>query len=93
MDQIAARDATLDANQGGKSRAAPYRPRFAMEIAVQRNNLLPWYIGLIIIIIADGYLLAFRTDEGAAELAQQSAMVAIPIVALGLMFLMFRSQR
>ena len=64
-----------------------------MEVTVQRNNLLPWYIGLIIIIIADGYLLAFRTDEGAAEFAQQSAMIAIPIVALGLMFLMFRSQR
>ena len=64
-----------------------------MEVTLRRNNLLPWYIGLIIIIIADGYLLAFRTDEGAAEFAQQSAMIAIPVVALGLMFLMFRSQR
>ena len=64
-----------------------------MEVTVQRNNLLPWYFGLIIIIIADGYLLAFRTDEGAAEFAQQSAMIVIPIAALGLMFLMFRSQR
>lgn len=57
-----------------------------------RNRLMPWFIGLAIILIADGYLLAFRTDEGAAELAQQTAMVVIPIVALGLMFLMFRSQ-
>ena len=58
-----------------------------------RNRFLPWYIGLAIIILADGYLLYFRTDEGAAELAQQSAMVVIPIVAFALMFLMFKSQK
>jgi hypothetical protein len=66
---------------------------FAREFSVTRNPLLPWYIGLVIIILADGYLLAFRTDEGAAEFAQQSAMVVIPVVALALMFLMFRSQK
>jgi hypothetical protein len=60
---------------------------------VERNRFLPWFIGLAIIILADGYLLYFRTDEGAAELAQQSAMVVIPIVALGLMFLTFKSQK
>ena len=60
---------------------------------MSRNQLFPWYLGLIVIILADGYLLAFRTDEGAAELAQQSAMVVIPIVALALMYLMFRSQK
>jgi hypothetical protein len=54
--------------------------------------MVPWFIGLVIIILADAYLLAFRTDEGAAELAQQTAMVVIPIVSMGLMFLMFRSQ-
>jgi len=60
---------------------------------VVHSRFLPWFIGLAIIIVADGYLLYFRTDEGAAELAQQSAMVVIPIVALGLMFLMFKSQK
>lgn len=60
---------------------------------MSRNQLLPWYIGLIIIIIADGYLLAFRTDEGAAEFAQQIAMVAIPVVAFALMYLVFKSQK
>jgi hypothetical protein len=54
--------------------------------------MLPWFIGLAIIVLADGYLLYFRTDEGAVELAQQTAMVVIPIVALALMFLTFRSQ-
>jgi hypothetical protein len=60
---------------------------------MERSRFLPWFIGLAIIIVADGYLLYFRTDEGAAELAQQSAMVVIPIVALGLMFLTFKSQK
>ena len=60
---------------------------------MERSRFLPWFIGLAIIIIADGYLLYFRTDEGAAELAQQSAMVVIPIVALSLMFLTFKSQK
>ena len=60
---------------------------------MERSRFLPWFIGLAIIIIADGYLLYFRTDEGAAELAQQSAKVVIPIVALGLMFLTFKSQK
>lgn len=60
---------------------------------MERSRFLPWFIGLAIIIMADGYLLYFRTDEGAAELAQQSAMVVIPIVALGLMFLVFKSQK
>ena len=42
-------------------------------IAMQRNRFLPWFIGLAIILIADGYLLYFITDEGAPELAQQAA--------------------
>jgi hypothetical protein len=59
---------------------------------VERNRLLPWYIGLAIIIVADGYLL-LMTDEGRAELAQQAALVVIPVVALGLMYLVFKSQK
>ena len=46
---------------------------------MQRNRFLPWFIGLAIIIVADGYLLYFQTDEGRAELAQQTALVVIPI--------------
>jgi hypothetical protein len=73
--------------------AQPIPVKFEKEIVVVHSRFLPWFIGLAIIIVADGYLLYFRTDEGAAELAQQSAMVVIPIVALGLMFLMFKSQK
>ena len=57
----------------------------------ERNRYTPWIIGLIIIVIADGILL-FLTDEGQAELAQQAALIAIPVVGLALMFLMFKSQ-
>jgi len=59
---------------------------------MERSRYLPWYIGLAIIILADAFLL-LRTDEGAAELAQQTALIVIPTVALALMFLVFKSQR
>jgi hypothetical protein len=54
--------------------------------------MTPWYIGLAIIVLADGILLLL-TDEGQAELAQQAALVVIPVVGLGLMYLMFKSQK
>ena len=59
---------------------------------LERNRFLPWFIGIAIIIVADGFLL-FLTDEGEAELAQQSALVVIPVVGLALMYLMFKSQK
>ena len=62
------------------------------EIVMTRSKYLPWYIGLAIIVIGDAIALLL-TDEGAAELAQQTTLVAVPIVALALMFLMFRSEK
>ena len=59
---------------------------------MERNRYMPWIIGAIIIVIADGILLLL-TDEGQAELAQQTALIAIPVVGLALMFLMFKSQK
>lgn len=58
---------------------------------MKRNRFMPWFIGLAIIVVADGILLLL-TDEGQAELAQQTALVAIPVVGLALMYLMFKSQ-
>ena len=58
---------------------------------MHRNRYLPWFIALAIIIVGDSIALLL-TDEGPAELAQQTALVVIPIVALGLSFLVFRSQ-
>jgi hypothetical protein len=54
--------------------------------------MMPWYIGVAIVVIVDGILLLL-TDEGQAELAQQAALVAVPVVGLGLMYLVFKSQR
>jgi hypothetical protein len=62
------------------------------KTVVERSRFPPWYIGLAIIIAADGYLL-FLTDEGKAELAQQAALIVIPVVALALMYLVFKSQK
>jgi hypothetical protein len=62
------------------------------EILVTRSNLLPWYIGLAIIVVADAVALLL-TDEGSAEFFQQTALVVIPVVALGLMYLVFKSQK
>ena len=59
---------------------------------MERSRYLSWYIGLAIIILADAFLL-LRTDEGAAELSQQTALIVSPVVALALMFLVFRSQK
>ena len=59
---------------------------------MERNRYLPWFIGLAIIIAGDSIALLL-TDEGAPEFAQQTALVVIPIVALGLMYLMFKSQK
>jgi len=57
-----------------------------------RNRYLPWFIGLAIIVIGDGIALLL-TDEGPAEFSQQTTLIVIPIVALAIMFLMFRSQK
>jgi hypothetical protein len=57
-----------------------------------RNRYLPWFIGVAVIVVVDGILLLL-TDEGQAELAQQAALVAVPVVGLGLMFLVFKSQK
>jgi hypothetical protein len=63
-----------------------------VEVVVTRSNLLPWYIGLAIIVVADAIALLL-TDEGQAEFFQQTALIVIPVVALGLMYLVFRSQK
>ena len=56
------------------------------------SRYFPWFVGLAIIVIGDAIAL-LMTDEGAPELAQQSTLIAVPIVALALMFLMFKSQK
>ena len=59
---------------------------------MERNKFLPWFVGAGIIIVGDAIALLL-TDEGPAELAQQTSLIVIPLVALGLMYLMFKSQK
>lgn len=60
----------------------------------RRHPLLPWWIGLIIILAAIGYA-AFRfscDDCGAAALPEFLVLAAVPLVYLTLMYLLFRGQ-
>ena len=59
---------------------------------LRSRRYFPWFIGLAIILIGDAIAL-LMTDEGAPEFAQQSTLVAVPIIALAMMFLMFKSQK
>lgn len=60
----------------------------------RRNPLLPWWIGLAIIVVAVAYT-AYRfacADCGAAALPEFLVLAVVPVVYLVLMFLTFKSQ-
>ncbi len=64
-----------------------------MPASARRNPLLPWFIGVVIIILADifvGYTF-YSTSCQAPGLAQFLVLVAVPGVYLTLMYLTFRS--
>ncbi|MCW5713841.1 MAG: hypothetical protein KIT43_04930 [Bauldia sp.] len=61
----------------------------------RRNPLLPWWIGLIVILAAVGYA-AYRfacDDCGVAAFPEFVVLGVVPLVYLGLMYLVFRGQR
>ena len=60
----------------------------------RRNPLLPWIIGLIIIVMADIYIayLFYTTQCQAPAIAQFLVVIVVPAVYLILMYLTFRSQ-
>lgn len=60
-------------------------------MAIARNRFLPWHIALGLIAAFDSVMLLL-TDEGPAELAQQSLVIAVSVVALGLAYLTFKSE-
>lgn len=60
----------------------------------RRNALLPWFIGLAVIVAADLWIAyrMFSTACPASGLAQVLVLVVIPAVYLALMYLTLRSQ-
>lgn len=66
-----------------------------MVMRSQRSQLLPWYIGLVIIAIVDIYIgyQFYATQCQATGLAQTLVLVAVPGIYLVLMYLTFKSQR
>lgn len=65
-----------------------------MNQIVRRNRLLPWYIGIAIIIAAEiivGYQM-FYVGCPAPVLLELAMLVVIPVVYLVLMYLTFVSQ-
>jgi hypothetical protein len=66
-----------------------------MNQIARRNRLLPWYIGIAIIIAAEiivGYQM-FYVGCPAPVLLELAMLVVIPVVYLVLMYLTFISQR
>lgn len=65
-----------------------------MAETTRRNPLLPWFIGLGIIIPADIYIgyQFLATACSAPVIAQALVVVVVPVVYLTLMYLTFKSQ-
>jgi hypothetical protein len=61
---------------------------------VRRNRLMPWYIGIAIVIAAEIYVgyEMFYVGCPAPVLLELAMLVVIPLVYLGLMYLTFTSQ-
>ena len=65
-----------------------------MVQTIRRNRLLPWYIGIAIIVAAElvvGYQM-FYVGCPAPVLLELAMLIVIPVVYLGLMYLTFISQ-
>lgn len=64
-----------------------------MAVLARRNPFLPWFIGVVIIAIADIYVAYsfFSSSCQVPGLAQLLVLVAMPGVYLALMYLTFRS--
>lgn len=65
-----------------------------MEQAKKRNALRPWFIGIVIVLLADAWIAyrMFATDCPAPTFVEALVVVVIPVVYLALMFLTLKSQ-
>jgi len=60
----------------------------------RRNRMLPWYIGLAIVVVADLWVAyqMYCTACEAPGFVQALVVIVIPVVYLVLMFITFKSQ-
>ena len=60
----------------------------------RRNRMLPWYIGLAIVVVADLWVAyqLYCTACEAPGFVQALVVIVIPAVYLALMFITFKSQ-
>jgi hypothetical protein len=65
-----------------------------MAETIRRNRLLPWYIGIAIVILVESYVgyEMFYVGCPAPVLLEVAMLIVIPLVYLVLMYLTFVSQ-
>jgi hypothetical protein len=65
-----------------------------MQQVRKRNALLPWFIGIAIVALADLWVAyrMFATDCPAPGIVEAIVVIVIPVVYLGLMYLTLKSQ-
>jgi hypothetical protein len=65
-----------------------------MAPVAHRNRLLPWYVGIVIVVLAVVYVgyLMFAGGCPAPTIVELGILIVIPVVYLVLMYLTFTSQ-
>lgn len=65
-----------------------------MQQTAKRNALLPWFIGIVIVVLADLWVVyrMFATACPAPGLVEGIIVIVLPAVYLALMYLTFKSQ-
>ena len=65
-----------------------------MPQARKRNVLLPWLIGIVIVVLADLWVIyrMFATACPAPGIVEAIVVIVIPVVYLALMYLTLKSQ-
>jgi hypothetical protein len=66
-----------------------------MNETAPRNRLMPWYIGIAIVLVAVCYLAyqIFFIGCEASTFVELIALIVLPVVYLGLMYLTLTSQK
>jgi hypothetical protein len=78
----------------GRSFYRVFKERPIMQQTGKRNVLLPWFIGIVIVIAADIWVAGrmFRPDCPAPGIAEMIVVIVIPVIYLALMYLTLKSQ-